>query len=84
MSIFVNCDTQEEIDDLWEKPSEGGEKRPCGWLKDRYSVSWQIVPTVLGEFMQDAEPARSRRVMEALLKMTRIRINTLRKACERR
>jgi predicted 3-demethylubiquinone-9 3-methyltransferase (glyoxalase superfamily) len=81
-SMFVNCETQEEIDRLWEKLSEGGEKLQCGWVKDRYGVSWQIVPSILGELMGGTNPARSRKVMEALLKMDKIDINGLRQAYE--
>lgn len=79
-SLFVNCETQEEVDELWEKLSEGGEKQPCGWLRDKYGVSWQIVPSVLGELMQDEDPEKSRRVMEALLKMSKIDIAALKQA----
>ena len=56
MSLFVNCETQEEVDRLWEKLSEGGEKSQCGWLKDRFGVSWQIVPTILGQYLGDKDP----------------------------
>jgi len=68
ISFFVNCETQEEVDELWEKLSEDGEEGRCGWLKDKYGLSWQIVPTVLGEMLQDKDAEKSRRVMEALLK----------------
>ncbi|MGH9397795.1 MAG: VOC family protein [Terriglobia bacterium] len=80
ISFVVNCGTQEEIDDLWEKLSEGGEKIECGWLKDKYGVSWQIVPTVLGELMQTKDAGKSKRVMEAMLKMKKIDINGLKQA----
>jgi predicted 3-demethylubiquinone-9 3-methyltransferase (glyoxalase superfamily) len=80
VSFMVNCDTQEEIDEFWEKLSEGGEKSQCGWLKDKYGLSWQVVPTVLGELMKD--PARSERVMKALLQMRKLDIATLEKAAE--
>jgi len=83
ISFIVNCETQEEIDDLWEKLREGGETQQCGWLKDKYGVSWQVVPRVLGEMMQDKDPQKSDRVMKALLQMTKIDINGLRQACER-
>ncbi|MGH9435997.1 MAG: VOC family protein [Terriglobia bacterium] len=80
ISFVVNCETQEEVDALWEKLSEGGEKRQCGWLKDKYGVSWQIVPTVLGEMVQDKDAGKSKRVMEAMLKMKKIDINGLKQA----
>jgi predicted 3-demethylubiquinone-9 3-methyltransferase (glyoxalase superfamily) len=83
ISFAVNCETQKEIDDLWEKLSDGGEKVECGWLKDRYGVSWQIVPAVLGEMMTDPDPARSQRVMQALLKMKKIDLAELKKAYEK-
>jgi predicted 3-demethylubiquinone-9 3-methyltransferase (glyoxalase superfamily) len=83
ISFVVNCETQKEIDDLWEKLSDGGEKVECGWLKDRYGVSWQIVPAVLGEMMTDPDPARSQRVMQALLKMKKIDLAELKKAYEK-
>jgi predicted 3-demethylubiquinone-9 3-methyltransferase (glyoxalase superfamily) len=82
ISLMVNCETQEEIDRLWEKLSEGGEKEPCGWLKDRYGVSWQVVPTVLDEMLRDAEDARSERVMKAMLLMQKLDIATLKAAYE--
>ena len=80
VSLFVNCETQEEVDTYWEKLSAGGEKGQCGWLKDRYGLSWQIVPTALGELMSDPDPEKSRRVMEAMLKMSKIDINALKRA----
>jgi predicted 3-demethylubiquinone-9 3-methyltransferase (glyoxalase superfamily) len=67
ISFVVNCETQEEVDAFWEKLSEGGEKLQCGWLRDKYGLSWQIVPTVLGEMMQDKDAERSQRVMKAML-----------------
>lgn len=82
ISFFVNCETQEEVDDLWEKLSEGGEEVQCGWLKDRYGVSWQIVPAVLGEMLQDEDAERSQRVMKALLQMKKIDIKGLKRAYE--
>ena len=78
--MFVNCETQEQVDDLWERLSQGGEIQQCGWLKDRYGLSWQIIPSALGELMQDEDPEKSKRVMEAMLKMTKIDIKTLRQA----
>ncbi len=80
MSLYVDCDTQEEIDRLWENLSQGGGKGRCGWLKDKFGVSWQIVPSVLGEMLQDTDPERSKRVMEAMLKMNNLDIRTLKQA----
>src|SRR5437879_2458338 len=82
ISLLVNCKTQEEVDELWEKLSEGGEKGQCGWLKDKYGLSWQIVPTVLGEMLQDKDARKSERVMNALLKMNKIEINALKQASQ--
>jgi predicted 3-demethylubiquinone-9 3-methyltransferase (glyoxalase superfamily) len=82
ISFLVNCETQEEVDEFWEKLSEGGEKSQCGWLKDKYGLSWQIVPTVLGELMQDKDPEKSQRVMRAMLQMNKIDIQTLKQAYE--
>jgi predicted 3-demethylubiquinone-9 3-methyltransferase (glyoxalase superfamily) len=80
ISFFVNCETQEEVDELWEKLSEGGEKQRCGWLKDKYGVSWQIIPSVLGEMLQDKDAEKSNKVMGAMLQMDKIDINILRRA----
>jgi predicted 3-demethylubiquinone-9 3-methyltransferase (glyoxalase superfamily) len=80
ISFLISCETQEELDELWEKLSEGGEKEQCGWLKDKFGVSWQIVPNVLGEMLQDRDAKKSERVMEALLQMKKIDIQGLRKA----
>ncbi|MBR9999540.1 MAG: VOC family protein [Cyclobacteriaceae bacterium] len=80
ISLIVNCETQEEVDDLWEKLSEGGIKDRCGWLKDRYGLSWQIVPKVLGELMEDKDPVKVDRVMSALLQMSKLEIDALRRA----
>ena len=82
ISLLVNCKTQEEVDELWEKLSEGGEKGQCGWLKDKYGLSWQIVPTVLGEMLQDKDARKSERVMNALLKMNKIEIKALKRASQ--
>ena len=82
ISLLVNCETQAEVDELWEKLSEGGEKSRCGWLKDRYGLSWQIVPTVLGRMMQDKDPAKSQRVMKAMLQMDKLDIARLKQAYE--
>ena len=76
----MNCETQQEIDDLWDKLAEGGEEVQCGWLKDKYGVSWQIVPTVLGEMLQDKDTRRSESVMNVMLKMIKIDIEGLKKA----
>ena len=84
ISFFVDCKTQEEVDELWEKLSQGGEKGRCGWLKDKYGLSWQIVPSVLGELMNDQDAEKSKRVMEAMLKMDKIDIKLLRQAYEQR
>ena len=84
VSLLVNCETQEEIDALWEKLSKGGERQPCGWLKDRFGVSWQIVPSVLGEMMGNPESGNSANVIEALLKMSKIDIKTIERAYARR
>jgi predicted 3-demethylubiquinone-9 3-methyltransferase (glyoxalase superfamily) len=80
ISFFVDCATQEEIDKLWEKLSAGGEKQRCGWLKDKFGVSWQIIPTALGELLQDEDAARANRVMQAMLQMDKIDIAGLRRA----
>jgi predicted 3-demethylubiquinone-9 3-methyltransferase (glyoxalase superfamily) len=82
ISFVVNCEKQEEVDELWEKLSEGGEKGQCGWLKDKFGVSWQIVPTVLGEMMQAKDPKKSEKVMGALLQMGKINIKILKQAYE--
>jgi len=83
ISLFVNCKTQEEVDELWEKLSEGGEKQQCGWLKDKYGLSWQIIPTALGELLHDKDPQKSKRVMEAMLKMKKIDIKLLKEASQK-
>ena len=83
ISLVVNCETQGEVDAFWEKLSEGGEKLQCGWLKDKYGLSWQIVPTVLGEMMQDKDEEKSQRVMKAMLQMNKIDIGRLKQAYER-
>lgn len=83
ISLFVNCETQEEVDDLWEKLSEGGEKGRCGWLKDRFGVSWQIIPSALGRYLGDEDPRKSQNVLQAMLQMTRIDISALREAYDR-
>ncbi len=80
ISFFVNCKTQAEVDELWEKLSEGGERQRCGWLKDKYGLSWQIVPSALGEMLRDKDADKSKRVMEGMLQMDKIDIATLRRA----
>jgi predicted 3-demethylubiquinone-9 3-methyltransferase (glyoxalase superfamily) len=81
ISFVVNCESQEEIDHYWEKLSAGGDVKAqqCGWLKDKYGVSWQIVPRMLGQLLNDPDPAKSRRIMEAVLQMKKIDIETLRR-----
>jgi predicted 3-demethylubiquinone-9 3-methyltransferase (glyoxalase superfamily) len=78
----VNCETQQEVDELWEKLSEGGKKDRCGWLKDKYGLSWQIIPSALGKLLGDKDPEKSRRVMEAMLQMDKIEIKGLQEAYE--
>lgn len=82
ISFFVHCETQHEIDEYWEKLSEGGQKERCGWLKDKYGVSWQIVPTALGAMLSGADSEKSRRVMKALLQMDKLVLETLQQAFE--
>jgi predicted 3-demethylubiquinone-9 3-methyltransferase (glyoxalase superfamily) len=82
ISFFVNCETQPEVDELWEKLSEGGEKQQCGWLRDKFGVSWQIVPSVLGQLLGDKDPEKSKRVMQAMLKMTKLDIEGLKRAAQ--
>jgi predicted 3-demethylubiquinone-9 3-methyltransferase (glyoxalase superfamily) len=82
ISFFVNCENQEEVDELWEKLSEGGEIEQCGWLKDKYGISWQIVPTILGELLNDKDSEKSSRVMKAMLQMKKIDIAALKQAYE--
>src|SRR5258708_22110477 len=84
ISFFVSCETQEEVDELWEKLSEGGEEGQCGWLKDKFGMSWQIIPTALGELMGDKDPEKSNRVMQAMLQMHKIEIEKLKQAYEQR
>ena len=82
ISIMVDCKTQAEVDELWEKLSAGGAKSNCGWLKDKYGLSWQIVPTILSEYMSGKDPAEYRRVMIALMKMDKLDIAKLKQAAE--
>ncbi|MEW5985860.1 MAG: VOC family protein [Chloroflexota bacterium] len=83
ISFFVSCESQEEVDELWEKLSAGGEEQPCGWLKDKFGLSWQIIPTTLMEMLSDPDPEKARRVTEAMLQMKKIDVQTLRQAYER-
>ena len=83
ISFWVRCETQEEIDEMWEKLSAGGAKSRCGWLKDKYGLSWQIVPPILGEMLQDKDAEKSQRVMAAMMQMDKIDISLLTKAYER-
>jgi predicted 3-demethylubiquinone-9 3-methyltransferase (glyoxalase superfamily) len=81
VSFVVNCETQEEVDYFWEKLSEGGEKGQCGWInRDKFGVTWQVVPTILDKYLGDADSSKAQRVMEAMLKMTKIVIADLQKA----
>jgi len=82
ISFFVSCETQEEVDDLWEKLSAGGRKDRCGWLQDKYGLSWHIIPKALGQMLGDKDPAKSKRVMMAMLQMTKIEIEGLKQAYE--
>jgi predicted 3-demethylubiquinone-9 3-methyltransferase (glyoxalase superfamily) len=84
ISLFVDCATQDEVDELWERLSEGGEKGPCGWLTDKFGVSWQVIPRALGELLGDPDPEKSQRVMAAMLQMGKIEIEGLRAAYEGR
>ncbi|MGH7365235.1 MAG: VOC family protein [Candidatus Rokuibacteriota bacterium] len=84
ISFVVNCETQEEVDHFWHKLSAGGEQVQCGWLKDQFGVSWQVVPTILPELLQDKDPVRSKRVMAAMLKMKKLDIAGLKAAYEGR
>jgi predicted 3-demethylubiquinone-9 3-methyltransferase (glyoxalase superfamily) len=83
ISFFVNCETQQEVDELWEKLSEGGEKQRCGWLKDKYGLSWQIIPSALGKMLGDKDAEKARRVMTAMLQMDKIDIIRLQQAYDR-
>jgi predicted 3-demethylubiquinone-9 3-methyltransferase (glyoxalase superfamily) len=80
VSFYVNCETQQEVDELWEKLSEGGEKGRCGWLKDKYGLSWQIIPSVLGKMLGDKDPEKASGVMKAMLQMNKIDIQSLKQA----
>jgi predicted 3-demethylubiquinone-9 3-methyltransferase (glyoxalase superfamily) len=82
VSLFVDCETQEEIDEMWEKLSAGGQKSRCGWLKDKFGLSWQIVPPILGQLLSDKDPQRARRAMDAMMKMDKIIIKDLQGAAD--
>ena len=82
ISFVVNCQTQEEVDEYWEKLSDGGQEVQCGWLKDKYGLSWQIVPTILGEMLNDPDPKKAERVMKAMLQMKKIDIKGLKRVYE--
>jgi predicted 3-demethylubiquinone-9 3-methyltransferase (glyoxalase superfamily) len=82
ISLYVDCEDQEEVDELWEKLTDGGEPGPCGWLTDRFGVSWQIIPRALGELLADADRDKAGRVMQAMLQMSKIEIEGLRRAYE--
>jgi predicted 3-demethylubiquinone-9 3-methyltransferase (glyoxalase superfamily) len=80
ISFFVNCETQSEVDELWDKLSQGGTKERCGWLKDKYGLSWQIIPSILGKLLQDKDPGKSGSVMQAVLQMDKLDIQRLQQA----
>lgn len=82
ISFFVNCETQEEVDHYWDKLLQGGQPQQCGWLTDKFGVCWQIVPNALGEMMSDKDPEKSQRVMQAMLKMIKLDVATLKRAYE--
>jgi len=82
ISLLVSCENQHEVDELWEKLSAGGQPQRCGWLKDKYGLSWQIIPTALGRLLSDADPDKSQRVMQAMLRMDKIDIAALHQAYE--
>ena len=84
ISLSVDCKTQQEVDELWEKLSAGGQPGQCGWLKDKYGLSWQIVPSILIEMLQDKDAEKSKRVMQAMLQMSKIDIAALKRAYEQR
>jgi predicted 3-demethylubiquinone-9 3-methyltransferase (glyoxalase superfamily) len=84
ISMFVNCETQEEVDELWEKLSAGGEKGRCGWLKDKYGLSWQIIPSVLGKMLQGKDGGNSKKAFEAMMQMSKIEIKALQQAYQQK
>jgi predicted 3-demethylubiquinone-9 3-methyltransferase (glyoxalase superfamily) len=80
ISLVVNCETQQEVDEMWNKLSAGGEESQCGWLKDKYGLSWQVVPTILNEMLRDKDPEKANRVMQAILQMGKLDIKVLKQA----
>ena len=82
ISLYVNCETQEEVDELWKKLSAGGEESQCGWLKDKFGLSWQIIPNALPRLLGDPDPVKAQRVMQAMLKMKKIEVAGLQQAYE--
>jgi predicted 3-demethylubiquinone-9 3-methyltransferase (glyoxalase superfamily) len=82
ISFFVNCETQQEVDELWEKLSAGGRTDRCGWLQDKFGLSWQIIPTILGQLLGDKDPQRAKRAMQAMLQMSKLDINKLQQAAD--
>jgi predicted 3-demethylubiquinone-9 3-methyltransferase (glyoxalase superfamily) len=82
VSLFVSCETQQEVDELWGKLTAGGEEQPCGWLKDKYGLSWQIIPTALGRMLGDKDPAKAQRALQAMLQMKKIDIGRLQRAVD--
>jgi predicted 3-demethylubiquinone-9 3-methyltransferase (glyoxalase superfamily) len=82
ISFFVDCENQEEVDHLWEKLSAGGELMQCGWLKDKFGISWQIIPKALGELLGDKDPQKSERVLKAMMKMVKLDVEGLKRAYE--
>jgi predicted 3-demethylubiquinone-9 3-methyltransferase (glyoxalase superfamily) len=80
ISLFVNCESQQEVDDLWAKLSAGGQEGRCGWLKDKFGLSWQIIPSALGEALSNKDPDKARRAMQAMLQMNKIDIERIKQA----
>jgi predicted 3-demethylubiquinone-9 3-methyltransferase (glyoxalase superfamily) len=85
ISLFVSCETQQEVDELWSKlTADGGAEQPCGWLRDKFGLSWQIIPTILGKLLGDKDPARAQRALQAMLKMKKLDIAALERAADQR